>query len=1263
MIGCNLLVILSLLCSVLALPYTPGFWTDEVNFVSNSYITSDPNGKDFYNLALQGDVRTVTFNKDLSVSNFSVKAYEPNQGLSVAFTGPSSTISVPNGLFEIDNSMSPSQLQVNIIGSVFSASSISIKAAPNTDSTMYLDPINLAVTGTVSLQNIKYATLGKDTSTAGQDYDLVNSTLYMENGQRAPPKGSSGSDYYLSNSELWFDGGIQQTLNGNSYSLNYGSTQYGKNVFVIDPDQGNSNNIQLRNFGGSTDNYFASIYPIKSISIVLGKLQLNFGSSHFSFSVTLPDGFSSVEDFVLGTLVLDRNGTLTTVYTIRPGLQYIPVDPSTTIVDKGSTTETDIISYFPTIGTDSRTRTGSTTYTLVDTDTYSQPPETTATVDKGSTTETDVISYFPTVGTDGKTHTGTTTYTLVDTDTYSQPPETTATVDKGSTTETDVISYFPTVGTDGKTHTGTTTYTLVDTDTYSQPPETTATVDKGSTTETDVISYFPTVGTDGKTHTGTTTYTLVDTDTYSQPPETTATVDKGSTTETDVISYFPTVGTDGKTHTGTTTYTLVDTDTYSQPPETTATVDKGSTTETDVISYFPTVGTDGKTHTGTTTYTLVDTDTYSQPPETTATVDKGSTTETDVISYFPTVGTDGKTHTGTTTYTLVDTDTYSQPPETTATVDKGSTTETDVISYFPTVGTDGKTHTGTTTYTLVDTDTYSQPPETTATVDKGSTTETDVISYFPTVGTDGKTHTGTTTYTLGDHSSSKAGVTPLPIVTILETDIVSDGNTIHEIVLGSGYTESDGQIATSTWTELTMDMVDSNPLFLSPSEMASANESSSTDVESYSQPPATTATVDKGSTTVTEGISYFPTVGTDGKTHTGTTTYTLVDNNSDNNTDTYSQPPATTATVDKGSTTVTEGISYFPTVGTDGKTHTGTTTYTLVDNNSDNNTDTYSQPPATTATVDKGSTTVTEGISYFPTVGTDGKTHTGTTTYTLVDNNSDNNTDTYSQPPATTATVDKGSTTVTEGISYFPTVGTDGKTQTGSSTYTLSNDVLPTSGMNSNSNTGSNAGSSGSGSSGSGSNSGSNSGSGSSGSSGSGSSGSNSGSDASGSNSGTNSGSNSGANAGTNAGSAGSAGSGSGSNSGSSGSNAGSGSNSGSNASSSGSGSFGSGSNSGSNSGSGSSGSSGSGSSGSGSSGSNSGSNTGSNSGSSGSGSNGGSNVASGTIQGTHSVGQQTATSATPSHATVNSIQYHAAGSVTVHNLWLLAVMMLLSVI
>ncbi|KAL3235170.1 hypothetical protein RNJ44_02958 [Nakaseomyces bracarensis] len=223
-----------------------------------------------------------------------------------------------------------------------------------------------------------------------------------------------------------------------------------------------------------------------------------------------------------------------------------------------------------------------------------------------------------------------------------------------------------------------------------------------------------------------------------------------------------------------------------------------------------------------------------------------------------------------------------------------------------------------------ETDIYSQPAEFTVTMNKGNMLETDVVSFFPTVGSDGKTHTGSTTYILSDNSISMSkSATPLLATTLLETDTVSDNQTIHEVVIASGYTDSDGHIASSTWTELTLDMVDADPVYLSSSMVSSMNGSTSSDHESYLQPSESTAYITKDSTTETDVVSFFPTVGSDGKTHTDSTTYILSDNS------TFLQYHPTTAILFQDGNAETIVISYYPKVGSDGTTHTASSAYTM----------------------------------------------------------------------------------------------------------------------------------------------------------------------------------------------------------------------------------------------------------------------------------------------------------------------------------------------
>ncbi|SCV17555.1 uncharacterized protein CGFF_05119 [Nakaseomyces glabratus] len=88
---------------------------------------------------------------------------------------------------------------------------------------------------------------------------------------------------------------------------------------------------------------------------------------------------------------------------------------------------------------------------------YSQPPVTTTTVSANTATATVVISYFPSIGDDGVTRTGTTTISTVP---VGGEVDYTTTVDRGNgSTETDVISHITTTDSNGNPTTITTTIT------------------------------------------------------------------------------------------------------------------------------------------------------------------------------------------------------------------------------------------------------------------------------------------------------------------------------------------------------------------------------------------------------------------------------------------------------------------------------------------------------------------------------------------------------------------------------------------------------------------------------------------------------------------------------------------------------------------------------------------------------------------------------------------------------------------------------------
>ena len=131
---------------------------------------------------------------------------------------------------------------------------------------------------------------------------------------------------------------------------------------------------------------------------------------------------------------------------------------------------------------------------------YSQPPVTTTTVSANTATATVVISYFPSIGDDGVTRTGTTTISTVP---VGGEVDYTTTVDRGNgSTETDVISHITTTDSKGKPTTITTTITNAPAPSNSKAnvgsDYTTTVVSKGHTL-TEVISHS--TGTDEHGHT------------------------------------------------------------------------------------------------------------------------------------------------------------------------------------------------------------------------------------------------------------------------------------------------------------------------------------------------------------------------------------------------------------------------------------------------------------------------------------------------------------------------------------------------------------------------------------------------------------------------------------------------------------------------------------------------------------------------------------------------------------------------------------------
>ncbi|XDT26500.1 Hypothetical protein J6891_03098 [Nakaseomyces glabratus] len=140
---------------------------------------------------------------------------------------------------------------------------------------------------------------------------------------------------------------------------------------------------------------------------------------------------------------------------------------------------------------------------------YSQPPVTTTTVSADTATATVVISYFPSVGDDGVTRTGTTTISTVP---VGGEADYTTTVDRGNgSIETDVISHIITTDSNGNPTTITTTITNAPAPSISKAnigSDYTTTVVSNGHTFTEVVSHSTGADEHGHTIISTVTETL-----------------------------------------------------------------------------------------------------------------------------------------------------------------------------------------------------------------------------------------------------------------------------------------------------------------------------------------------------------------------------------------------------------------------------------------------------------------------------------------------------------------------------------------------------------------------------------------------------------------------------------------------------------------------------------------------------------------------------------------------------------------------------------
>ncbi|XDT30319.1 Hypothetical protein J6889_01626 [Nakaseomyces glabratus] len=632
-----------------------------------------------------------------------------------------------------------------------------------------------------------------------------------------------------------------------------------------------------------------------------------FGGLITTSTTTASDYIES--DWISFFITTDEKGDIVTSSTLfnatrdynlpeAPHTSFGPAPPAVTkTVDLGNeVTEYLVISYWTT------TNEFGGLITTNSTATYSPPPVTVTATTASDYIESDWISFFITTDEKGDIVTSSTLFNATrdyidaqalytSSSSYSksnvEESDYTTTIDKGNGDfETDLVSHITTKDSDGKPTTITTTIPLKPSDVGEA--DYTTTIDKGNGDfETDLVSHITTKDSDGKPTTITTTIPLKPSD--AGEADYTTTIDKGNGDfETDLVSHITTKDSDGKPTTITTTIPLKPSD--AGEADYTTTIDKGNGDfETDLVSHITTKDSDGKPTTITTTIPLKPSD--AGEADYTTTIDKGNGDfETDLVSHITTKDSDGKPTTITTTIPLKPSD--AGEADYTTTIDKGNGDfETDLVSHITTKDSDGKPTTITTTIPLKPSD--AGEADYTTTIDKGNGDfETDLVSHITTKDSDGKPTTIITTVTLIEE----------PDYTSV---FVSDGHTITAVVSHVTTTNDIGQTVTTTVTVMSYGQV---------------GEGVYTSAPAYSQPPVTTTTVSADTATATVVISYFPSIGDDGVTRTGTTTISTVS---------VGGEADYTTTVDRGNGSIeTDVISHITTTDSNGNPTTVTTTIT-----------------------------------------------------------------------------------------------------------------------------------------------------------------------------------------------------------------------------------------------------------------------------------------------------------------------------------------------
>ncbi|XDT34940.1 Hypothetical protein J6899_00963 [Nakaseomyces glabratus] len=765
-------------------------------------------------------------------------------------------------------------------------------------------------------------------------------------------------------------------------------------------------------FGGLITTSSTSTYSAPPLTVTATTASDYIESDWISFFITTNDKGDIITDSTLFNATRDYN------LPEAPHTSFGPAPPveTHTVVLENNMTNYEVVSYWTT------TNEFGGLITTSSTSTYSAPPLTVTATTASDYIESDWISFFITTNdkgdiiTDSTLFNATRDYNLPEAPHTSfgpaPPVETHTVVLENNMTNYEVVSYWTTTNEFGGL------ITTSSTSTYSAPPLTVTATTASDYIESDWISFFITTNdkgdiiTDSTLFNATRDYNLPEAPHTSfgpaPPVETHTVVLENNMTNYEVVSYWTTTNEFGGL------ITTSSTSTYSAPPLTVTATTASDYIESDWISFFITTNdkgdiiTDSTLFNATRDYNLPEAPHTSfgpaPPVETHTVVLENNMTNYEVVSYWTTTNEFGGL------ITTSSTSTYSAPPLTVTATTASDYIESDWISFFITTNDKGDIITDSTLFNATRDYIDAQAPFTssssylkseveesdyTTTIDNGNGDfETDLVSHITTKDSDGKPTTITTTIPLKPSDAGEADYT---------TTITSDGHTITEVVSHITTTDSDGNTVTYTTTMASFDQVGDGVYTSAPP---------------YSQPPVVTTTVteDDGSSK-TVVISYSPSEGEDGVTRTGTTTISTI---------TASGEADYTTTIDKGNGDFeTDLVSHITTKDSDGKPTTIITTVTLTE-----------EPDYTSVFVSDGHT-ITAVVSHVTTTNDIGQTVTTTVTvmsYDQVGEGVFTSAPAYSQPPVTTTTVSANTATATVVISYFPSIGDDGVTRTGTTT-------------------------------------------------------------------------------------------------------------------------------------------------------------------------------------------------------------------------------------